>query len=53
MEVSFKTETEENLGGGCLTLNTVVWLLRCSVLRETPMPGTREHDFKKLKCCRS
>ena len=35
---------------GCLTLTTVVWRLRCSVLRGTPMPGTRDHDFKKLKC---
>jgi hypothetical protein len=32
-----------------LTLNTVMWLLRCSVLRGTPMPGIGNHDFKKLK----
>jgi hypothetical protein len=35
---------------GCLKLNTVMWLLRCSVLRGTPMPGARDPDFKKLKC---
>jgi hypothetical protein len=27
----------------------VMWLLRCSVLRGTPMPGIGNHDFKKLK----
>ena len=34
-----------------LELATVVWRLRCSVLRETPMAFTRYH-FKKLKCYR-
>jgi hypothetical protein len=28
----------------------VVWLLRCSVLRGSPMPGTDDHDFKELEC---
>jgi hypothetical protein len=50
MGVPLKIENVENLGGGRLTLNTVMWLLRCSVLRGTPMPGTGDHDFKKLKC---
>ena len=45
-----KTENGENPGGGCLTLKTVMWLLRCSVLRGTPMPATSDHDFKKLEC---
>jgi len=30
---------------------TVVWLLRCSVFRETPMAPPRDH-FKKLQCYR-
>jgi hypothetical protein len=25
----------------------VVWLLRCSVLRGTPMPGTGDCDFQR------
>jgi hypothetical protein len=33
----------------CLKLDTVMWLLRFSVLRETPM--TSALHFKKLKCC--
>jgi hypothetical protein len=32
---------------GCLSLNTVVWLLRCSVLRGTPTLDASER-FKKL-----
>jgi hypothetical protein len=32
-----------------LKLDTVVWLLRCSVLRETPMT-LFGGDFKKLNC---
>jgi len=34
-----------------LKLDTVVWLLRCSVLRETPMASAIH--FKKLKCYES
>jgi hypothetical protein len=33
----------------CPKLNTVVWQLRCSVLRETPMPDAHE-VFKTLNC---
>jgi hypothetical protein len=34
----------------CLAPNTEVWHLRCSVLRETPMPGPPNLNFKKLNC---
>jgi len=33
-----------------LKLEAVLWLLRCSVLRETPMTSAINVQFKKLKC---
>jgi hypothetical protein len=33
----------------CLKLNTGHWLLRFSVLRETPMPSTLSTPFQKAK----
>jgi hypothetical protein len=33
----------------CPKLNAVVWLLRCSVLRGTPMPEDATVHFKNLK----
>ena len=35
---------------GCLKLNTGQWLLRFSVLRETPMTSTFIIPFQKAKC---
>ena len=35
-----------------LKLDTALWLLRCSVLRETPMAFSCYY-FKKLNCCES
>ena len=32
----------------CPKINRVVWHLRCSVLRETPMLGPANLNFKKL-----
>jgi hypothetical protein len=29
-----------------------VWFLRCSVLRETPMPRASIHEFQKAKMLR-
>ena len=34
----------------CLKLNTGQWLLRFSVLRETPMTSTFSIPFQKAKC---
>jgi hypothetical protein len=46
MRVSLKTENEEGYGPKPAT---AVWLLRCSVFRETPMASVKNIQFQKAK----